>query len=89
MTERPSFKWVAGIGVVIISGLMSYLFSSLAAADDNLGRRIDRHDDILSDKSARLAALEASMSAQEKRLTSIEVGVDRVSAKIDRLLEKK
>jgi len=89
MTDRVSFKWIVGIASGIIAALTGWLFNSLANADELQMQKLDRHDQMLSSDRERLSSLEATLRAQDLRLTRIDDGVDKLNAKLDKALEKR
>lgn len=85
----PTWKWVVGVVLSVCGTLLVWTFSSLKADDEKLADAIKAHSTTLFDDRARIAAMEATVRAQEQRLGRIEDGVTTVNSKLDRLIERK
>lgn len=71
----PANRWLVGIGATMIAGLMLGGWASASSAT--------------SEAAKRIAALEATTIAAERRVSGIESQLIRIEAKLDRALEKR
>ena len=73
--SEPSPKWIVGIAMTILCGLLLGGWAATAAD--------------VRDSTKKIASLEASVVANERRVTGIEDRLVRIESKLDRLIERK
>ena len=68
-------RWMLGIAATLVAGLLLGGWASTSSG--------------VADAAKRIAALEATTTAAERRVSGIEAQLVRIEAKLDRALERK